>query len=97
MLEKDSGDSIKAHKLYIKLLTYLLEELDKTRLITIAKPFLAGHKPYERDIYSRIFSPTIKPDFMFTKLMASYPKGGVEPQNYDVGEVEVVVFLWASN
>ncbi|HHE36673.1 MAG TPA: hypothetical protein ENL16_02555, partial [Candidatus Woesearchaeota archaeon] len=74
LLETESGDSVKAHKLYVKLLTYLLEELDKTRLITIAKPFLAGLKPFDRSVYSKIFSPTIKPDFMFTKLMATYPK-----------------------
>ncbi len=92
MLERDTVDSVKAHQLYIKLLTYLVEALDKTRLITIARPFLAGHKPFDREIYNRIFSPTIKPDFMFTKLMATYPKGGSELQNYSVGNVEVVVF-----
>jgi len=92
LLETESGDSVKAHKLYVKLLTYLLEELDKTRLITIAKPFLAGLKPFDRSVYSKIFSPTIKPDFMFTKLMATYPKNSAELENYNVGDTEVVIF-----
>jgi len=92
LLETESGDSVKAHKLYVKLLTCLLEELDKTRLITIAKPFLAGLKPFDRSVYSKIFSPTIKPDFMFTKLMATYPKNSAELENYNVGDTEVVIF-----
>jgi len=92
LAETEPGESIKAHRLYIKLLTYLIEELDKTRLITIAKPFLVGHKPYDRSIYTKIFSPTIKPDFMFTKLMATYPKKANELDNYNVGDTEVVIF-----
>ncbi|MBW3000486.1 type II/IV secretion system ATPase subunit [Candidatus Woesearchaeota archaeon] len=92
LLETDSLESIPAHKLYVKLLSYLIDELDKSRLITVAKPFLAGHKPYDRSIYTKIFSPTIKPDFMFTKLMATYPKGGSELENYNVGNTEVVIF-----
>lgn len=92
MLETDTPESIDAHKLYVKLLTHLIELLDKTRLITIAKPFIAGHKAYDRTVYSKIFSPTIKPDFMFTKLMATYPKGGIELENYDADNIEVVIF-----
>lgn len=92
LLETEPGEAARAHRLYIKLLTYLISELDKTRLITIAKPFLAGHKPFDRSSYSKIFSPTIKPDFMFTKLMATYPKGSSELENYNVDNTEVVVF-----
>jgi len=92
LADTESGDALKAHQLYVRLLSYLLEELDKTRLITIAQPFFAGHKLYDRSIYTRIFAPTIKPDFMFTKLMATYPRGGVELENYTVGSTEVVIF-----
>ncbi len=90
--ETEFGEAAEAHKLYVKLLNYLIEELDKTRLITIAKPFLPGHKPFDRAVYAKIFAPIIKPDFMFTKLMATYPKGASELANYSIGDTEVVIF-----
>ena len=92
LLETEPGEAGRAHKLYVELLSYLIEELEKTRLITIAKPFLAGHKAFDRSVYAKVFSPTIKPDFMFTKLMATYPRGGTELENYNVGDTEVVIF-----
>lgn len=82
----------KEQKNYVALLDYILKLLESTRLITIAKPYLAGYKVSDRTVYSKIFMPTIKPDFMFTKLMAQYPKNGVELANYNVGNVEVVIF-----
>lgn len=92
LADAETGEAGNAHRLYIKLLIYLLQELDKTRLITIAQPFMPGHKSYDRSIYTKIFTPTIKPDFMFTKLMATYPRGAVELENYSVGDTEVVIF-----
>lgn len=92
LAETERGEASNAHKAYTKLLTYLLQELDKTRLVTIASPFLPGHKPFDRTIYTKIFAPIIKPDFMFTKLMATYPRGGLELENYSVGNTEVVIF-----
>jgi type IV secretory pathway ATPase VirB11/archaellum biosynthesis ATPase len=97
LIETEQGEEAQAHKLYLKLLTYLVEELDKTRLITIAKPFIAGLKAFDRTIYTKIFAPTIKPDFMFTKLMATYPKNSSELENYNVGDTEVVVFSLDDN
>ncbi|MBW2964546.1 type II/IV secretion system ATPase subunit, partial [Candidatus Woesearchaeota archaeon] len=78
---------------YIKLLEYLLSLMDKTRLITIAKPFLAGYKIGDRDIYRNFFHPMIKPDFMWTKLMANYPPEGEEVDSYTIGEeTEITIF-----
>ena len=78
---------------YISILEYLLELLDKTRLITVAKPFLAGYEMGSRDVYRNFFHPLIKPDFMWTKLMADYPPEGEEMDNYTIGEeTEVTVF-----
>ena len=78
---------------YIKLLQYVLDRLDRTRIVSIAKPYLPGFKMGEREPYRRIFHPTIKPDFMFTKLLSSYPVGGEELDNYMLGDdVEVTIF-----
>ncbi len=78
---------------YTKVLAYLLDLMEKTRLVTIAKPFLAGYKVGERDIYRNFFHPMIKPDFMWTKLMANYPPEGEEMDSYTIGEeTEITVF-----
>jgi len=84
---------IKCQNKYIALLEHLIKLLDDTKLITVAKPYIAGYRIGDRTVYSRIFSPIIKPDFMYTKLMAAYPKNGQEIANYTIGEeTEVTVF-----
>jgi type IV secretory pathway ATPase VirB11/archaellum biosynthesis ATPase len=78
---------------FIKVLTFILHEIEKTRLITIAKPFLAGYKIGDRDVYMNFFHPIIKPDFMWTKLMSSYPPDGEEIDTYTVGaDTEITIF-----
>ncbi len=78
---------------YAQILAYILDMIERTRLITIAKPFLAGYKIGERDIYRNFFHPIIKPDFMWTKLMANYPPEGEEIDSYTIGEeTEITVF-----
>lgn len=78
---------------FMNVLLYIISELDKTKLIIIAKPFLPGHIVGERDIYRNFFHPMIKPDFMFTKIMANYPLEGEEMANYTIGKnTEVTVF-----
>lgn len=78
---------------YIQILTYLLDLLEKTKLITIAKPFLSGYRVGDRDVYRNFFHPMIKPDFMWTKLMANFPPEGEEMDSYTIGEdTEITVF-----
>jgi type IV secretory pathway ATPase VirB11/archaellum biosynthesis ATPase len=78
---------------YMSVLNYIYQQLDKTRLITVAKPFLPGYKMGDRDIYRNFFHPIIKPDFMWTKLMANYPPDGEEFENYVIGiDTEVTIF-----
>jgi archaeal flagellar protein FlaI len=78
-------------------LSYIISELEKTKLIILLSPSLPGLKAFDRSVYRRAFSPNIKPDFMFTKLMATYPKGGLEVDNYKVGDSEVVIFELQDN
>jgi archaeal flagellar protein FlaI len=94
LLEKSEdgpeSDSIAA---YIAVLDYILEQLENTRLIIIARPYIAGYELGERAAYRKIFSPTIKPDFMYTKLMASYPANGIEIDSYTIGDdTEITIF-----
>jgi len=79
-------------KRFISILEYLIRLLERTKLIDMSKPYLAGFQLGDRSIYRRIFSPSIKPDFMYTKLMAAYPPEAEELDNYNVGDTEVVIF-----
>lgn len=69
-----------------------LHLLEQTKLIKLAQEDLAKHKKGSRDIYRKIFMPTIKPDFMYTKLLSTYPANAEELDSYSVGETEVTIF-----
>ena len=80
-------------KKYVATLSYLINLLERTRIVALAKPYLAGFKVGERDVYRKILHPMVKPDFIFTKLMSEYPANGEEIDNYTVGEnTEITVF-----
>ncbi|MDI3543979.1 MAG: archaeal flagellar protein FlaI [Candidatus Woesearchaeota archaeon] len=71
----------------------VIEKLKKTRMIFAALPYLAGLKKGERDVYYKIFSPSVKPNFMYTKLMASYPEGGNPIDSYTLKDgTQITIF-----
>ncbi len=78
---------------YVSILGYIIKILDNTKLITLAKPHLAAYQQGDRSVYRMIFTPYIRPDFMFTKLMADYPKNGEEIDSYSLeDDTEVTIF-----
>ena len=84
---------LKCSNKYLGMLDYLIKMFEKTRLISLAKPYLAGHEVGDREIYRRFFTSIMSPDFIFTKLMATFPHNGEEVASYTVGEdVEVTIF-----
>ena len=70
----------------------ILTMLEGTKLVKMSKHNLAGFKSGDRDIYRQMFAPNIKPDFMFTKLQASYPTDGEELSSYDIKGTETTIF-----
>jgi len=82
---------------FVQIVTELIKRLEATKLIILAKPMISGMRIGNRDIYRNIFKPTIKPDFMNTKLMSTYPEDGEEIESYKVGETEVTVFKLPSD
>jgi flagellar protein FlaI len=96
--EKIEADSVQNPQLasrynrYLSLIHYIIGILEKTKIVALAQPHLAGHQLGDRTIYRRIFVATIKPDFMFTKLMANYPLEGEELDSYNVEGSEVTIF-----
>jgi len=83
---------------YISVLEYVINLLGNTKIVKLASPYIAGYQVGDRSIYRNIFTPSIRPDFMFTKLMANYPVDGEEVASYKIGEksfglsTEVTVF-----
>ena len=77
---------------YIELMTKLLKLLENTKLISSARPYLAGHEFGSREIYKQIIKPSVTPDFMFTRLMASPPLHSDEIDAYSLGRIEVNIF-----
>jgi len=68
----------KAHYRFITLLEHITEVFEQLEIIKKLKAHLAGHEVGSRKVYGRVFEAGIKPDFLFTKLMASYPRDGRE-------------------
>jgi archaeal flagellar protein FlaI len=83
---------------YISILNFLIKTLENTKLINLAKNHLAGYRIGDRSVYREIFHPVIKPDFMFTKLMANYPSNGEELDSYSLEDSsEVTIFKFADS
>ncbi|MBI2574765.1 Flp pilus assembly complex ATPase component TadA [Candidatus Woesearchaeota archaeon] len=91
-LEAMPKEDEEQQKRYINLLESLGKALASTRLITLAKPHLAGYKPGDRSAYRELFSPMTKPDFMFTKLMAAFPPESEEIDSYTVKDTDIAIF-----
>ncbi|MEM2031768.1 MAG: type II/IV secretion system ATPase subunit [Candidatus Woesearchaeota archaeon] len=80
-------------KKYLQNIDKILSILDETKLITMSKPYLEEEAVKNRSIYKTyIFFPTIRPDFMYTKLLASYPINGIELDSYSFEGAEVTIF-----
>ncbi len=88
-LTKDEQEDISRLQVFVES---LLNKLASTKLFVLLKKELKNYTYGDRSIYKRVFSPIIKPDFMFSKLMSLYPKDSIEKDNYTVKDNEVVIF-----
>jgi len=78
---------------FFSVISKLVGLMENTKLISLVKGELAGHKVGDRNLYRRIFSPSIKPDFMFTKLMSTFPANGEELDSYTIADdTEITIF-----
>lgn len=82
-----------SRNIYLETLNEILKQIEETRIIDLAKPYLAGYQLGDRSVYKIIFRPLISPDFMFTKLMARCPLNGKEIDIYSIDKnTEVTIF-----
>src|SRR3989338_7255380 len=64
--------------------------LDNCRLIQLAKPNITEHK--DRSLYRRIFHPTIRPNFIYTRYISLPPANAELLERYMVGETEIEIY-----
>ena len=93
-LEKETNQNlIECSREFTRMLGLIGKTLGASKLIQLAKPHIAGMKIGDRDVYRRIFIPSIKPDFMYTKLMSAFPTDADELDTYKLpGEKIVTIF-----
>ena len=92
-LKVEFQDNLEKVSHLIKMINDIIERFENTKMITLVKPYLPGYIVGDRRIYAKIFSPSIKPDFMFSKLMATYPREGEVVDSYFLpDETEVTIF-----
>jgi type IV secretory pathway ATPase VirB11/archaellum biosynthesis ATPase len=65
--------------------------LENCKLIQMAKPYLPGYHIGDRSLYRKIFKPTVRPNFMYTKFMAQPPPGETV-ERYKLGDTDVEIF-----
>jgi type IV secretory pathway ATPase VirB11/archaellum biosynthesis ATPase len=71
---------------YIDLLNNIRRLFEETRLINLAKSYIAGYNVMQdRQLYRLFFRPEITPDFMFTRLMAEPP---LEAEEIDIYKID---------
>ena len=78
---------------FIETLSKAIDALSNTTLVRLARPHLPGWKVGDRTLYRRFFKPSIRPFFMYTKLVTAYPTGAEEIASYQLPEGTQVLIL----
>ena len=82
---------------YISFLEKLIGFMEKTKIIEKAKPYLADYQKGDREIYHRLFSADVIPNFTFTRLVSDLPQDAeiidqyeIKGDDYDISQVTVL-------
>src|SRR3989338_6125854 len=60
---------------FVELLQQIIQRFEQLKIINLLLPHTHDYTPGKREIYSTIFHPTTRPDFMYTKLITEFPDG----------------------
>ena len=67
--------------------------LGNSTLIKNIEPRLAGFRPGDRTVYKEFFRPSVRPNFVYTKLVTTFPSGAEEIAAYKIAEDTEVLIL----
>jgi flagellar protein FlaI len=89
--DRETGLKKSCYEQYLKgSLVPIATILDNTRLIQLAKPYLREHK--DRSLYRRIFHPTIRPNFIYTRYISLPPANAELLERYKMGETDIEIY-----
>lgn len=94
-LEDKAGKSSvpKANRMkLIEDLQGIVKKLESLTLIMLCKDAIAGYDLGDRKIYDTVLAPTVKPYFIYTKIVTKYPTGAKALDSYSVGDAKVTIF-----
>ncbi|HLD85771.1 MAG TPA: type II/IV secretion system ATPase subunit [archaeon] len=76
---------------YMKSSLLVIKDLlDNCKMIQIASPMLAEHK--DRSLYRKIFHPTVRPNFIYTRYISLPPQYAELIDRYQIGDTEVQIY-----
>ncbi len=64
--------------------------LESCKIIQLAKPYLHEHK--DRSFYGKIFHPSIRPNFMYTRYISIPPPNAELLERYRMGDTDVEIY-----
>ncbi|HLD38768.1 MAG TPA: ATPase, T2SS/T4P/T4SS family [archaeon] len=89
--ERETGIKKTCYNHYMSnALLPIADILDNCRLIQLAKPQLTEHK--DRSLYRKIFHPTIRPNFIYTRYISLPPANSELVERYKVGDTEIEIY-----
>ncbi|MBS3176105.1 type II/IV secretion system ATPase subunit [Candidatus Woesearchaeota archaeon] len=91
-MEKEKRPVQKQIEDLLDVLDQILKMLEGVQLIQLVKEDIPGYHLGNREIYRKVFNATIKPDFTYTKLLASPPSEGTELASYQVEDTDVTIY-----
>ncbi len=65
--------------------------LDNCRIIELAKPYLHEYK--NRSFYGKIFHPSIRPNFMYTRYISIPPPSAELLERYKIGDTDIEIYF----
>lgn len=89
--EREEGLDKQCREHYIiSALTPIRKLLEMCRMIQIAIPQLSEHK--DRALYRKIFHPTVRPNFIYTKYISLPPAGAELVERYEIGDTDIEIY-----
>lgn len=90
-IERESGIKKQCYEHYLNSSLIPIESiLDNCRLIHMAKPNITEHK--DRSLYRRIFHPTIRPNFIYTRYISLPPANAELLERYMVEDTQIEIY-----
>jgi len=77
---------------YEEVLNEVTTQLKNSEIVRQSEDLLPGYKVGGREVYTKLFEPIIKPNFMHTRLVSETPQRGEQVDSYKVGDSDVGIY-----